>query len=324
MKNYISSALKDWIPYRLFEEGGKKYCRWLYLGNKKMTEPFFDETIISCLSLPENSGKTRCISSTEVLSEWAEQVESVSPTAFIFHISRCGSTLVSQLLSLQPSNIVLSEVPFFDELLRWGYKNHWNQAFLPLYKAAISIYAAKRNKSSTHLFIKTDSWDVHFYKQIRKLYPQVPFILLYRRPDEVIRSQQKKRGMQAVPGLIEPEIFGFDKKEILHLNLDEYMARVIESYLQAFVKILNEDKWALPVNYNEGAITIVNKIAAFTGLAINDKEMEMMKQRSGFHGKFPGQLFEEPGIEEMSPVYLNKSFELYNVMEKIRIRKTAG
>src|SRR5258705_13622399 len=111
MSESIASAIKNWIPYRLFEEGGENYCRWLYLGDEKITEPFFEETIGKCRVLPENSRwLTRCVSSLEVLPEWAQQVETISPTAFIFHISRCGSTLVSQLLGLQPVNIVLSEV----------------------------------------------------------------------------------------------------------------------------------------------------------------------------------------------------------------------
>jgi hypothetical protein len=323
MSESISGALKNWIPFRIFEESGNTYCRWLYLGEKNFSEPFFEETIAQCRNFPENARTFKCVSSLEILPEWMQHIETVAPTAIIFHISRCGSTLVSQLLSLQPSNIVLSEVPFFDELLRWCHNNNWKRATLPLLKAAIGIYGAKRIKSSTHLFIKTDSWDVHFYRQLRELYPQTPFILLYRKPDEVIRSQQKRRGMQAVPGLIDPGIFGFDKKEIRQLSLDEYMAKVIESYLQAFVNILHKDKLALPVNYQEGAITIISKIAACTGININEKEMEMMKQRAGFHGKYPGQLFEEPVIEEQAADYLNKSFELYNEIEKIRNKEAA-
>ena len=319
MNKSISSVLKNWIPFKLFEEEGYNCCRWLYLGDEKITEPFFEETIAKCRSLPNNSRLIRCISSAAILPEWANHFESVSPTAIIFHISRCGSTLVSQLLCLQPANIVLSEVPFFDELLRWGNKNNKMQAAMPLLKAAIDLYGAKRNDESSRLFIKTDSWHVHFYKQLRELYPQTPFILLYRKPDEVIHSQQKKRGMQSIPGLLEPEIFDFNKNDILKLGLDEYMARVIETYLQAFVQILNTDKMALPVNYNEGALAIVKKVAAFTGITISEEEISAMGQRSTFHAKHPGQVFAEPPIQESLPAYLNRSFALYNEVEKIKM-----
>jgi hypothetical protein len=322
MNERLTAALKDWIPYRLLEESGEDCCRWLYVGDEHFTAPFFNDTIAHCWQLPNNSRLHRCISSVSILPEWSKQMETLSPTAFIFHISRCGSTLLSQLLSLNPENIVLSEVPFFDELLRYGHKKNKMEVTLPLLKAAIELYGAKRDERNKRLFIKTDSWHIHFYKQLRILYPQTPFIFLYRRPDEVIRSQQKRRGMQAVPGVVEPEIFSFDKQAVMLQDLDEYMAKVIETYLVAFKDILLKDKLCLPVNYNEGALTIVEKIAAFSGIQFNEKEMEAMQQRAGYHGKYPDQVFAEEKIQESPAVDLNKAFALYDEVEKIRIATT--
>ncbi len=105
--------------------------------------------------------------------------------------------------------------------------------------------------------------------------------------------------------------------KLLYAGLDEYIARVIETYLQAFVEILNTDKLVLPVNYNEGAIAIVNKIAAFAGITISENEMSAMRQRSIFHGKYPEQVFAEAQIHESVPAYLNRCFVLYNELEKV-------
>ncbi len=222
----ISSALANWIPYKLSSDEGRPHCEWLYTGDEDFTEPFFDETITKCRQLNNRSRKS--ISSIDVLPPWSNEIESVPPSAFIFHVSRCGSTLASQLLALDRTNIVLSEVPFFDALLR-SEKNIPHQ----LLKAAIAFYAPVKSDRK-HLFIKTDSWHIFFYKQIRELYPQTPFVLLYRRPDEVIRSQQKQRGMHAIPGMIEPALLGFDSHEVQQMNLDEYIGSVLEKYFQAF------------------------------------------------------------------------------------------
>ena len=312
----ISSALKDWIPIKLFEESGADYCRWLYLGDSTFTDPFFDETIGKCRKLPYNSSMFRPVSSMEVLPEWSQLIETIPPIAFIFHVSRCGSTLISQLLGLNSANIILSEVPFIDEILISGHKK--NKSTTELVKAALGFYGAKRNEQNKQLFIKTDSWHVHFYKQLRELYPNIPFILLYRRPDEVIRSQQKRRGTQSIRGLIDPAIFNFNKDEIADLNMDEYMAKVLESYFSAFIKILQTDQWAFPVNYNEGAINIIKKVAAVTGINLSEEEIETMKQRSGFHGKYPEQHFEESALDAAIPAYLESVFELYEKVESIR------
>ena len=98
------------------------------------------------------------------------------------------------------------------------------------------------------------------------------------------------------------------------------MARVIETYLEGFLKVMDTDKLVLPVNYDEGALAIVNKIAAITGIQISEKEMEEMKKRSAFHAKYPEQVFAEEQTKEALPAYQIKSFELYNEVEKRRMK----
>ncbi len=313
------SPVAGWIPIKLYPDDESLLCRWLYVGDKDFTEPFFDETISACRTLPQNGHLKRSMSSTDVLVDWAKEMDVIEPTAFIFHISRCGSTIISQMLGIQPSNIVLSEVPFFDDLLRYGKMLNYMPGILPQLKAAIAFYGAKRNENHQQLFIKTDSWHIHFYKELRALYPTVPFFLMYRKPDEVIRSQQKKRGMQAIPNLLEAAIFGFDKDKISTMALDEYMGMVIESYLTAFLNILQNDKAAYAVNYHDGAMKIVKTIATVTGLQISAKEKMLMQKRAGFHAKFPDQVFTEKQPDEVVPGYLKRSFELYDKIERIRL-----
>ncbi len=313
------SPIAGWIPIKLYPEDENLLCRWLYVGDKNFTEPFFDETISACRSLPENGHLRRSMSSTDVLVDWAKEVDVIEPTAFIFHISRCGSTLISQMLGMKPSNIILSEVPFFDDLLRYGKMHHCMPEILPQLKAALGFYGAKRNENHQQLFIKTDSWHIHFYKELRAIYTTVPFFLLYRKPDEVIRSQQKKRGMQAIPNLLEADIFGFDKDKISTIPLDEYMGMVIESYLTAFLEILKNDKAAYAINYHEGAMHITDTIASVTRMPITDAEKLLMQKRAGFHAKFPEQIFKEEQPDEAMPGYLKRSFELYDKIEHIRL-----
>lgn len=315
------SPVTGWIPIKLYSEEESLLCRWLYADKKDFTEPFFDETISACRHLPENGHLKRSMSSTDILPKWIKGIDVIEPTAFIFHISRCGSTLISQMLGMQPSNIVLSEVPFFDDLLRHGKKHNVMLEILPQLKASIGFYAAKRKDIYQKLFIKTDSWHVHFYKEIRALYPTVPFFLLYRKPVEVIRSQQKKRGMQAIPNLLEAAIFGFDPDNISTIQFDEYMGMVIESYLTAFLEILQNDKAAYAINYHDGAMQILDSIASVTDLHISESERLLMQKRAGFHAKFPEQVFTEEQPDEVLPDYLKRSYELYNKIEAVRLSR---
>jgi hypothetical protein len=319
MSNQVDNIVKGWVPVKLYPGDKDLQCRWLYVGNKKFTEPFFDDTIAARRVLPENGFLNKRMSSVDELADRVKEVDAVKPTAFIFHISRCGSTLISQMLGMQPSNIILSEVPFFDELLRYGKKQDCMAEILPQLKAAIGLYSAKHNKNQQHLFIKADSWHIHFYKELRALYPTVPFFLLYRKPVEVLRSQQKKRGMHALPNFLEPAIFGFNKNDIEQMHLDEYIALVLEGYLISFLEILQNDRSAYAVNYHDGAMQIVDTIAAVTGIQISEEEKQLMQQRAGFHAKFPTQVFSEEMPDEPAPAFLKISCELYNKIEEIRL-----
>jgi hypothetical protein len=309
MKINILAELENWIPYKLSFVEEQPRCEWLYTGEKEFIEPFFDETISICRQT--NVRSYRSASSIEVLPEWSKGIEQVPPSAFIFHVSRCGSTLASQLLAQDSTNIVLSEVPFFDSILRAG-------ASIPVevLKNAIAFYSPVKNYRK-RLFIKTDSWHIFFYKQLRELYPQTPFILLYRRPDEVMRSQQKRRGMHAIPGLIEPGLFGFEN-DVTLMNQDVYLGEVLDKYFQAFLQVIENDSLATLINYNEGPVAMVETIARITDTPISDDEMEKIKSRAMYHAKYPEQVFSEEAIKDPVPDYCRAAFDKYEVLDKIR------
>ena len=301
------NSLEQWVPHKLIIHNGQWLCRWLNVGDTPFSEPFFEDTISKCRS--NGVQPYHSVSDIDLLPEWAGNSDAVQPSAFIFHISRCGSTLLSQLLGIQPGNIVLSEVPVFDELLR-------AQVSPSILKAAIDFYGQKRIGNENRLFIKTDSWHVCFYKTIRELYPGVPFILLYRDPREVLRSQQKKRGMHGVPGIIDPAIFGFDDEP--QTDLDVYMARVIEHYLNLFVLISETVDNVLLVNYNQGMMNVMDKVAEYLDLNLSQEEREKMELRCKYNAKYPELVFSEAAIEPETPAYLERCMYLYKLLESIR------
>lgn len=316
------SPLHQWVPYKLLLEKEQASCRWLQVGDKAFTEPFFDDTITKCRG--NNGFRPHSASNISLLKDWAASLPAVEPSAFIFHISRCGSTLVSQLLGMNPAHIVLSEVPFLDEVLRAPYKS---QAYPPFeerstLEAALRFYGQKRSGAETKLFIKTDSWHVFFYKAIRELYPSVPFILLYREPREVIHSHRKKRGMQAVPGVIEPAVFGFEAEPVT--DLDAYMARVMEKYLMLFAEIAENDPHALLANYNDGMLHVMESITEFIKLPLSEEEYQQMKTRCGYHAKYPDQVFAENAAPEELPEYLENCVKLYETLEQKKKATGAG
>jgi len=321
MNDPSSDAIKNLVPWKLLSPPSEPICQWLYTGKKSFTEPFFDDTISVCRRLDENCKPFKSVSSLAMMQEWANELEPVIPAAIIFHVSRCGSTLLSQQLALDESNIVLSEVPFFDELLRLPFKNqHFSKrsakAFL---KAAVNLYGLPKTGREKNVFIKADSWHIHFYASLRSLYPTVPFILLYRDPCEVLLSQQRQRGMHSVPGIIERGVFGFSNKQINQPDFDRYMTNVLEGYLNKMIEIAKSDSLVFLVNYASGMSSIFKKIYGLLNLSITPKLDELLNERSRFHAKHPHQIFQEENKKKIAPSYVMPVLELYHQLDKIRL-----
>lgn len=326
MQTIVSDAIAGWIPNKLFKREDLLYCHWLYTGDRRFSEPFFDETETACLGLAENAGRYRAVGSLDILPEWSATIDAAAPSAFIFHVSRCGSTLIAQLLGIPEQHIVLAEVPFFDALLRARISGQTNDDSLAdaLLPAAIRLYGRRRRGDESHLFIKTDSWHLCFYNQLRQLYPSVPFVLLYRRPDGVVRSQRRRRGMQSVPGIIEPAVFGFDADTSSSLSLDEYMVCVLHHYFTILLEVAQTDPQALLVNYNEPIADIMERVTAASHLSINDTYRQQIAERSRYHAKYPDQVFQEPVAADPLPASLEPVMDLYRQLDALRLVKKTG
>ena len=194
---------------------------------------------------------------------------------------------------------MLSEVPFFDELLSLPYAaGDFDKTRIPgLLFSALQFYGRKRNTSEEYLVIKTDCWHIFFYDTLNAMFPNVPLVLMYRSPDEVFRSLNKIPGRQIIPDLVDPRIFGLPGMPDPY-SRDIYTATILEKMLAKFLEVAGADDSSLLVNYNEGAMDIVNKIAAFAGLQLGETEQFVMKDRSSYHSKKPGELFDrEPAAE---------------------------
>jgi len=314
--------LQGWIPYQLYFDGATPLVRWLYAGNTRFDAPFFDESIAICRSHAFNSSRYKVVSSVESLIEWASTIPAITPAAIIFHVSRCGSTLLSQLIGLDPQFATLSEVPLFDEILNMPYSAPQVSDSMrsDLLRAAISFTGAHRNGERS-VMIKADSWHIFHHALLRELYPATPFIFLYRSPDEVVQSHRKLRGMQMVPNLIPPELMGFSADVDLITDLDAYTADVLEKYMNAFESIMNSDRQALLINYSQGVLPMIDAIGKHTGIEWSAAHRLQMLERSRFHSKKPAEGFHEDALQENDIAYLQKALLQYDRLEALRLRQ---
>ncbi|WP_281232240.1 sulfotransferase family protein [Flavobacterium gelatinilyticum] len=281
--------LFNWIPIKLIEIDNEIYFEWIYLSNVPFAEPFFDETLAKCKSHEYNSKTIKLISTAENVIEWSKELVSVELKSLVFHVSRCGSTMLSQSLATSPENIMISEAPIVDQVLR-------SDAFGPdkksiLLQAVIALLGQKRFPEQKNLILKLDAWNIFYASFFRSVFPDIPFALLYRKPSEVLKSHQKMMGMHMVPNLIPPSVFGITSKEIQEISFRQYGALILEKYFQGFLDFYAEDKNVTMLDYDKGMKNVIERFISFIKVQYSDRELEKMIERLKQHSKNKNEAF---------------------------------
>ena len=207
---------------------------WGHLGARRFTDPFFAHTINACVQHPADL-LFRHQTPLDHLGEIAATQPGARVAGFIFHMSRCGSTLLSQMLAAAPANIVISEAPPIDDILRGHFRNPGitEEQRVQWLQWLVSVLGWRRNLAEKNVFIKFDSWHVMFLPLIQRAFPGVPWIFLYREPLEVMASAKKQLGAQMIPGVLQPALFGWDAAAVGQIQLFEYVARVLARLCEA-------------------------------------------------------------------------------------------
>jgi hypothetical protein len=95
-----------------------------------------------------------------------------APDGLIFHMSRCGSTLAAQMLAASPANVVISEAPPIDAVLRLEADDETKVARLRAMVAALGQARAGESR----LFLKLDCWHVRDLPLFRRAFPDTPWV----------------------------------------------------------------------------------------------------------------------------------------------------
>jgi hypothetical protein len=254
------------------------------MGNRRFTEPFFDHTVQAAMQEPFNL-LFRHQLPLDSLLEWQERSPGLAPGGFIFHMSRCGSTLVSRMLAALPGHIVLSEPPPLDALLRTGSRGADDGQRIAWLRAWVSAMGQPRN-GEERLFLKLDAWHTFDLPLLRRAFPDTPWIFLYRNPVEVMVSAINNPGMHLVPGLIGVTVPGIDPDSALRMPQAEYIARVLAALLCAGLEHVGP-LGGKAINYSSLPEAVITAIAPHFGLTLSPAQIEAMNAVTAFHAKTP-------------------------------------
>jgi hypothetical protein len=185
---------KGWVPAGLTWEE-EEFVVELALVGESPRPPFFAEDLGTDL-------QTVKVPLCEI-DRRGTRKDDGRPHGFVFHMARCGSTLVAQMLSAIDALVLDEPVALQDFLL--------TAAAVPADKHVqalrhlLQLYVEGLGHDEQFLFIKWSSWAVMHLALLDRAFPNVPCAFIRRDPVEVLVSLVEQRpGWLHTPEITEP------------------------------------------------------------------------------------------------------------------------
>lgn len=163
------------LPTRAALHSSGLYLQMRDIGAAELRDPFMKDTIAR-LPGPEHY--------VQVAPEHLGRADAAAaPAGLIFHVSRCGSTLLSQMLK-QAGTVAYSEPPPLNEVLK--PPQPWPEA--QMIGAIRSLGAALADHAGGQYVIKCTSWNTLWCGLLTEAFVHTPWVICVRDPLEVCVS----------------------------------------------------------------------------------------------------------------------------------------
>lgn len=260
---------------------GRPGLWWMEMSGVSLTEPLFQQTV----ERARKDNRRELFTEFDVLLQLEKQVESVEPTGFIFHSSRCGSTLVANACRAVSHSIVLSEANAIDKLIARFITDADNPVKGSLYsvflRGVVNALAQRGSNNVRHLFIKFACCSFAQFERIKRIWPNVPWLFLYRDPVETIVSN-----MRDVP----PWLIDTDRRVLTsiidddsEMGLEELCARTIGSLYSTAYNLANGNSMLL--NYNQLSVPVIASVLNFFKIDLSSEELETIARTTKAYSK---------------------------------------
>lgn len=203
------------------------------------------------------------------------------PAGVIFHVARCGSTLVSQLLKQQPGVVIYAEPLPINEILVPPHRVPRAQ----IVAALRCVGALLARHANGPYIIKCSSWNSLYCDFVTEAFPDAPWILCVRDPLEVAVSLLHDRpGWLRKPGESDPFASRVDPTRVSR-SQEEYVAHLLAAYCDAAARL--DPARGRVVDYESLPDAVWSTIAPHFGLNPDQEVRQRMALRSRMQSKSP-------------------------------------
>jgi hypothetical protein len=321
-------GLRGWFPVQVDLDAGA--VGWIPGEALSLRRGLFYETLFPVLSASPPIAARR--TDLKALKSVGADLE-LDPSGFVFHVSRCGSTLLGNMLLASPRNLVIQEAEAVNAVLR-DFEGHLPESEqVELLRGVVSAYGRYAPAPDGRFYLKFSSWNVLRLSLIRKAFPGVPCVFLYRDPVEVVVSNLLKPGTW-VRDQINPRmgghLVGTEPDAARRMSRADYCARVIDRYCRAALQHAGDGM--LFVNYSQLDEDCFRRILDFFESSASEQEFRTMAAEMSFYSKGSAvkahtgdrarkQRLAGPDVEALAARYTK---EAYLELEKRRVAVKQG
>jgi hypothetical protein len=218
---------------------------WLDLNGYHCYEGFFHRSLQILSALRRVQGQPEEMVTSDLSALQSEQVltDHLYPTGFIFHAGRCGSTLLTKALARARAHLVFGEAAPLNQIWAvltdgWRRAARWNEEQQALFKHLILAMGRRRRAEHRAYFLKFTSFNLLFCDFIRRVFPDVPALFLYREPRETLSSMlNNPPGWMRSPEVrLRAVIAGASVADVQHCETRAYAERALTNFFAAALR----------------------------------------------------------------------------------------
>ncbi|HTX55561.1 MAG TPA: hypothetical protein VMD47_00520 [Candidatus Acidoferrales bacterium] len=280
------NSFATWFPIRVYARDGEPRVQWFRRdAGLCFDDRYFHDTVSRAAKRPFNLAFFRD-TGVDVLQELAESSPGLRPSGLLFHLSRCGSTLVSNAFAARFDVLVLAEPgPVNDVLVMPGLQNEQRIALL---RSVVSVLARAQRGDQQACVIKLDAWHVRWLAVLEAAFPQVPWLFLYRDPREVLVSHLRTPSLM-MSTVNAPATLGISLVEAAQVSREVHCVRVLSELLRAVRERATEPERF--VDYATLPEAIWERIGPAFGLPFAPSAVARLRAGASAHAKDPRRPF---------------------------------
>jgi hypothetical protein len=273
-----TTAPEGWTPVKVLFRDSQAMAEWIWTGRLRFTEPLFGDTVQMARRNPFTALIRR-----EMPLEVADSIRGLAPAGFIFHMSRCGSTLVAQALAALDRAVVISEAAAVDDVLQAGLAlpDLSRQQRIRWLRQVVAALGQPRGGAESLYFLELHAWHIHHLPLIREAFPGVPWVFVHRGVEEVIDSHLRRPSLLGSRGAMDPRVLGLCREDVTALSREQWCARAIGGFVEA-AEAFRGDPAGLFVDHARLPDAVWGPVADHFGVQLSREELRLMQKAAAF------------------------------------------